>query len=159
MAFCDQAEFQNGDLDYDGLSYRPDWPNGSRNYPTTFRYVGPFTNGHTIRTSSSRQTPAGSEALCDVATGAGCTAPPTGAAFYPFWSLGKGGPLGCTWNFGNVIAGRTITSFGGDAQYGVPDVARFGGTLTSAVLANPQIGCPFDRPGRTVAGIYVRRRG
>jgi hypothetical protein len=41
------------------------------------------------------------------------------------------------WNFGNVLP-NTIETFGGDAQYGVPDLARFGGTLTSAVLPNPQ---------------------
>jgi hypothetical protein len=29
-------------------------------------------------------------------------------------------------------------NFGGDAEYGSPDVARFGGTLTSPVLPNPQ---------------------
>jgi len=46
--------------------------------------------------------------------------------------------LGCSWNFGDVIPGRTATDFGGDAQYGTPDVARYGGTLTSPVLANPQ---------------------
>ena len=61
------------------------------------------------------------------------------AAFYPFWSLGRG----CLWNFGNRIPGQTINSFGGDAQYGVPAVARYGGTLTSAVLANPQIHCRY----------------
>jgi hypothetical protein len=34
---------------------------------------------------------------------------------------------------GNVLP-STVETFGGDAQYGTPDVARFGGTLTSAVL-------------------------
>jgi hypothetical protein len=42
------------------------------------------------------------------------------------------------WNFGNVIPGQTATDFGGDAQYGTPDIARYGGTLTSPVLSNPQ---------------------
>jgi hypothetical protein len=73
-----------------------------------------------------------------VATGAGCTAKPLGAKFYPFWSLSRSHHLGCTWNFGDVISGRTVTDFGGDAQYGTPDVAIYGGTLTSPVLANPQ---------------------
>jgi len=45
------------------------------------------------------------------------------------------------WNFGNVIPGRTINSFGGDAEYGTPDIARFGGTSTSPVLSNPQRAC------------------
>jgi hypothetical protein len=42
------------------------------------------------------------------------------------------------WNFGEVIRGRTVKDFGGDAEYGSPDIARYGGTLTSAVQANPQ---------------------
>ncbi len=74
-------------------------------------------------------------------TGVGCTAPPAGAAFYPFWSLGNSGFLGCAWNFGDVIPGRTVTNFGGDAQYGTPNVARYGGTVISAVLSNPQTHC------------------
>jgi len=44
----------------------------------------------------------------------------------------------CVWNFGDVIPGRTATDFGGDAQYGTLDIARYGGTLTSPVLTNPQ---------------------
>jgi hypothetical protein len=82
---------------------------------------------------------AGSEADCNVTTGAGCTAPHTGARFCPFWTLGHGGRLGhCVWHFGNVIAGHTTATFGRDAQYGPPDVARYGGTLASPVLRNPQ---------------------
>jgi hypothetical protein len=34
-----------------------------------------------------------------------------------------------------------INSFGGDAEYGTPDIARFGGTSTSPVLSNPQRAC------------------
>ena len=41
------------------------------------------------------------------------------------------------WNFGNVLPGVTKRTFGKDAQYGVPDVARFGGTNTSPVMTNP----------------------
>jgi hypothetical protein len=45
----------------------------------------------------------------------------------------------CTWNFGNVISGITTSSLGKDTQYGTPDVARYGGTLTSVVLTNPSL--------------------
>jgi hypothetical protein len=41
------------------------------------------------------------------------------------------------WNFGNVIP-RTFQTFGKDAEYGVPDVARFAGTSTSPVMTNPE---------------------
>ena len=43
----------------------------------------------------------------------------------------------------------TTQTFGGDAQYGAPDVVRFGGTNTSAVLPNPAVNgtCPsFNQP-------------
>ena len=43
------------------------------------------------------------------------------------------------WNFGNDIANVTTNDFGKDAQYGVPDVVRYGGTLTSPVMANPSL--------------------
>ena len=78
---------------------------------------------------------AGSEQLCNVTTGAGCTAPPTGAKFYPYWTLSRS----CVWNFGTTIPGRTAQTFGGDAQYGTPNIARYGGTIISPVLSNPQI--------------------
>ena len=90
---------QNGDLDFDGQSYLPDWPNGSRNFPTTFRYVGPFQPTVATYPQIQFETDApGSEYLCNIATGVGCTAPPIGAKFYPFWSLsplfgGLGGAL------------------------------------------------------------------
>ena len=139
---CYQNRFQNGDLDYDGSSYLADWPNGSPNFPTTFEYAGPFTaRGHTYPLVQFETDTGGSEALCNTATGVGCTAPPIGAKFYPFWSLGPGtlpsGGTSCLWNFGNV-APNTLNAFGKDAQYGVPDVARYGGTLASPELANPQ---------------------
>ena len=47
LNFCYQNQFENGDLDFDGISYHADWPNGSSNFPQSFRYWGPFTNGHT----------------------------------------------------------------------------------------------------------------
>jgi len=40
------------------------------------------------------------------------------------------------WNFGNVNPGVTTNDFGMDAQYGAPDVARFGGTIISPVVPN-----------------------
>ena len=77
-----------------------------------------------------------------------------GAKFYPWWTITNKGsqrigsglfPAGaCTWNFGNVIPGVTTRNFGADAEYGSADFARFGGTATSKIRANPEIsgGCP-----------------
>jgi hypothetical protein len=142
IAGCQENVFQNGDLDFDGSSYQADWPDGSSGHPTSFEYLGPFTGGgHTYPSVQFETNVAASEILCNTATGAGCTATPVGAAFYPFWSLGHSslGSHVCTWNFGNVIQNRTVKTFGETAQYGVPDLTRFGGTLTSPVLANPQL--------------------
>ncbi|GAA3126798.1 hypothetical protein JOF29_002648 [Kribbella aluminosa] len=142
IAGCQENVFQNGDLDFDGSSYQAGWPDGSAGHPTSFEYLGPFTGGgHPYPSVQFETNVAASEILCNTQTGAGCTAKPQGAAFYPFWSLGRsslGGGV-CTWNFGNVIKNRTAKTFGQTAQYGVPDLARFGGTLTSPVIPNPQL--------------------
>ena len=142
IAGCLDTVFQNGDLDFDGSSYRTDWPDGSAKHPTSFEYLGPFTpHGRTYPSVQFETNVAASESLCNTETGAGCTARPVGADFYPFWTLGsaRGPGHACVWNFGNVIAKRTVATFGGDAEYGTPDIARFGGTLTSPVLPNPQL--------------------
>jgi hypothetical protein len=141
-----QQRFQNGDLDFEGNSYVPDWPDGSPNHPTSANYIGPFTGGRTYPTVQFETDVGGSENLCDPATGVGCTAPPISAQFYPFWTLGSARgrqslptPHGlCVWNFGNDLP-TTTQDFGRDAQYGSPNVERYGGTLTSPPLPNPQL--------------------
>jgi len=147
---CLAGRFQNGDLDFDGVDYVPNtWPDGTSNHPTAFQYAGPFQrSGKPYPRIQFETDLAASEILCNTATGAGCTAPPIGAKFYPFWSLSPQlAALGslrtnCVWNFGNVLP-TTFKTFGKDAQYGTPNVARFGGTLTSAVQPNPEFtdGC------------------
>jgi uncharacterized membrane protein len=144
---CFDNRYQNGDLDFDGLSYQASaWPNGTRNHPTAFEYAGPFQASGKPYPQIQFETNVGaSEILCDTATGAGCTVPPQGSKFYPFWSLSPLFPaLGshltaCVWNFGNVLP-HTSNTFGKDAQYGTPNVARFAGTSTSPVQANPEFG-------------------
>jgi hypothetical protein len=146
VAICYQNAFQNGDLDFDGNSYRAEWPNGKSNRPTSIRYVGPFTNGSAYPSIQFETNTAASERLCNVTTGKNCTAPPLGARFYPFWTLNRSQTVpglakigACVWNFGNV-SGSTFRDFGKTAEYGKPHVAQFGGTLISPVRANPQFG-------------------
>jgi hypothetical protein len=142
---CLANRYQNGDLDFEGADYRSFvWPNGTRNHPTAFQYVGPFqANGRPYPQIQFETDVAASESLCNTATGAGCTAPPIGATFYPYWSLSPAfSALGsfttrCVWNFGNTLP-TTIRTFGKDAQYGAPNVARFGGTIISSPVTNPQ---------------------
>lgn len=145
IAGCLADYFQNGDLDFEGSSYIADWPDGSATHPTPFQYTGPFDAAGNPYPSIQFETDlAGSEQDCSVSTGSGCTAPPAASAFYPFWTIGKQPSIGgngkvCEWNFGNTIANVTTNSFGADAEYGTPDTARYAGTLTSPVLANPQL--------------------
>jgi hypothetical protein len=81
-----------------------------------------------------------SDVGCNIVSGAGCQAPPAGAAFYPFYSLLSGGWDGwdqsCQLTFGNDIKGKTINDFGKDAQYGPPS-ARYFGDLAGGVMHNP----------------------
>jgi hypothetical protein len=144
---CFADRLQNGDLDFDGLSYLHDWPNGNPNYPTPAEYIGPFTGGHTYPQIQFETDIPASEQLCDTVTGVGCTVPPRNADFYPYWSLNKKQTLPrshfragyCVWNFGTSIPHETTADFGGDKQYGKPHVARYGGTSISAVHRNPAL--------------------
>ena len=143
--WCLADRYQNGDLDFDGVDYVPNtWPNGTKNHPTAFQYAGPFQASGKPYPQIQFETNVGaSEILCDTATGVGCTVLPIGSKFYPFWSLSpQPSALGshqtsCVWNFGNVLP-RTIQTFGKDAQYGTPNVARFAGTSISPVQPNPE---------------------
>jgi hypothetical protein len=148
LNFCYQNQFENGDLDYDGTTYVADWPNGSSNFPQSFEYSGPTTNGNAYPSVQYESDGPASEQLCNIGTGANCVEPPVGAPgkFYPFWSItnketlkGVTGAQPCLWNFGNDIKGITTNDFGKDKQYGKPDLARFGGTTISKVLPNPAL--------------------
>ena len=152
VAGCNQDAFRNGDLDFDGNPYRHEWPNGSPNHPTSFKYAGPLdAQGNPYPSVQFETDVGGSENNCDTLSGIGWTAPPHKAKFYPFWTLGqqdsgfgtataKGNQnQACLWNFGDRIPGITSEDFHGDAEYGVSDVVRYGGTLTSPVMPNPQL--------------------
>lgn len=148
--FQNTTACQGEDVDFNGNSYLADWPDGTTNTATPLQFIsasgsgiGPVraaghsgTYGPGYSTIQLETDVAASESTCNVANGVGCTAPPQGAAFYPFYSLSFPGSS-CTLNFGNDIAGQTVTDFGQDTQYGTPNVAWFGGTLTGGLRANP----------------------
>src|ERR1700733_3365889 len=147
---CFANRFQNGDLDFDGVSYQPNaWPDGSPGHQSYFEVIGPFdAHGQPYPQVQFETDANGSAFLCDTATGDGCVLPLTGSNFYPFWSLSSSEGFGsvavegwrgtsCAWDFGNVSP-QTIEDFGKDAQYGSPDLSWYGGTSISAPRPNPE---------------------
>jgi hypothetical protein len=149
---CFANRFQNGDLDFDGVSYQPNaWPDGSPGHPSYFEVIGPFdAHGQPYPQVQFETDANGSAFLCDTLTGDGCVLPLTGSNFYPFYSLSPYGSeafsslavegwqgTSCAWDFGNVSP-QTIEDFGQDAQYGSPDLSWYGGTSISAPRPNPE---------------------
>jgi hypothetical protein len=128
---CGANFVQNGDLDFDGTPYWPEWPTSLRPtiFPGSFLYSFPTTNGAQYTQFHFQTDVALSEEVtCGPQTGgtgtlAGCTVPPQGpGGFYPYWSQFQSGGS-CTLQFGNVSAGST---FGKDAQFGTNGFNTFG---------------------------------
>ena len=122
------------DEDWDGQSYRLDWPGTNRNpavdqalHPTPLLFTSPVSRGRNYPTvafetdlprleaSDSQFNPP----YCDLATGANCVDPPNGAQFYPFFTTGIHSGT-CTWQEGGNFIPGTIDHFGGSAttEYG-----------------------------------------
>jgi hypothetical protein len=122
------------DGDYDGQSYRLDWPGTNPNvfldrllHPTPVLFTSPTTHGHNystvafetdlprIEASDSQLNPP----FCDRNTGANCVNPPNGAQFYPFYSTTVRHGT-CTWQEGGKYLPFTTNNFGGSstAEYG-----------------------------------------
>ena len=130
------ADLFSGDVDYDGTSYYPDWPNSvtPNTFPSTFLESQPTTNGQSYaRVQFETDAPA-TESTCGPTTLSGCAVPPPGGPgnFYPYWTQASVNGS-CVWEFGQMTNGAT---FGGDAQYGGPS-SYFFGTLASNPIANP----------------------
>jgi hypothetical protein len=137
-----------GDLDFDGTSYLQDWPDGTHNNATPVRIGSPLEKGFGPLSFVQNQgyvspypslqfetTVAASEPTCQP-SGQGCVAPPSGAAFYPFYTqVGRG--ANCALAFGDIIQHATVDDFGGTAQYGSPNLPWFFGQLSGGVRANP----------------------
>jgi len=132
---CIMTTAQNGDLDYDGTSYRADWPSDLRPgpFPSPFLQEQPTTRGHLYPQIQFQTNAPASDIGCQP-SGEGCAVPiPDGIGnFYPYWTLanvrGK-----CVWEFGQMGNGRT---FGRTAQYGGPS-AYFFANLESPIMPRP----------------------
>lgn len=137
------------DVDFDGTSYQADWPDGTRHTATSLAFTAPRfgANGSshhdgTYPIMQFETDVLASESTCNVSDGTGCTVPPAGAAFYPFYSVAgqdldllSHGIRGCAFEFGNLTHG--VNDFGKDAQYGTPNLAWFGGTASGGPQVNP----------------------
>ena len=122
------------DEDWDGQSYRLDWPGTNPNpfldralHPTPVLFTSPVSRGRNystiafetdlprIEASDSQFNPP----FCDRQTGANCVDPPYGAQFYPFYTTGIHDRT-CTWQEGGNDIPGTIDHFGGSSttEYG-----------------------------------------
>jgi len=122
-----------GDIDFDGTSYRPDWPDGSSSTPQSIMVSQPMMAGGGTYSQMQFETdvPA-SEYTCHD-SGEGCMVPPPGAQFYPWYSTTSS----CQWLFGNDVAGLTVNDYGKLDQYGKPNLPWFFGTLSGGIRDNP----------------------
>jgi hypothetical protein len=146
---------RGGDIDFDGTSYRTDWPDGTRNNATSIAIrsvsgggIGPLSwsddSGNYDQPFPIIQLEtdvSASESTCQP-NGVGCVVPPVGAKFYPFYALqggnNGGGAEGCTLLFGN-FGGSGINNFNRDQQYGTSNLSWFFGQNSSGPQTNPCI--------------------
>jgi hypothetical protein len=116
----------NSDLDFDGPSYQPDqWPGtggkaDKQRHPTSITFTSATYDGnHDYGQIAFEADMPAIEPTCNTATGAGCTNPPPGAAFYPLYTTGTSRSHCIFRNGGTGIPGMT-SDFGGttSAEYG-----------------------------------------
>jgi hypothetical protein len=119
VAGCTDSNFG-----FDGVPYKPLWPDGSPIHPTPITFSSPLTGVGLNRnyTQSAFETDLPDlEASCTIlsANDPGCTLIPatddgTPADFYPYYSTPQSGP--CMWQLGGAIPDSNL--FGKNAQYG-----------------------------------------
>ncbi len=124
------------DADFDGYPYHADWPNGSATFPTPNYLSSPRTpagNGTYPVVRFETDLPRIEEAnnggglTCEHHSGKGCTNPPVGAAFYPWYHLLQNPADGkCAWGLTNDMPSQ-ISNFGGEqAGWGPLELTDYG---------------------------------
>jgi hypothetical protein len=121
------------DNDFDGVSYQKTWPGSLSNpgqnvlrNPRSILFSSPTFNGgeNYSRVAFEADLPrieaADFGGVCDRSTGAGCTNPPPGSNFYPFFSTRNDSSVGCFWQLGGSHIPGTKNLFGGSsaAEFG-----------------------------------------
>ncbi|GAA4719645.1 hypothetical protein GCM10025782_16270 [Pedococcus ginsenosidimutans] len=125
----------SSDEDFDGQSYRNDWPGTLRDvardqalHPSPVLFTSPVTTGGAnyskvaFETDLPRIEAADSQdsaPFCDRTTGANCVNPPRGAEFYPIFTTTRANGT-CTWQEGGRFIPGTTRTFGGTStsEYG-----------------------------------------
>ena len=136
------------DVDFDGIPYAPNWPDGAANHPTSLMLSPPLSfasgaYGAGYGTFVFETDIIASESGCSTLTGVGCTVPPKNAAgasvFYPFYSTTSSTTCD-PFLFGNDQP-ATANDYGKDAQYGTVTARPFGsaGNLFVLFSSTPQI--------------------
>jgi hypothetical protein len=143
---CADAFFQNGDLDYDGSPYWPEWPTGTSPtalYPSSFTQSPPTSHGHPFDQFFIQSNVAAGESTCPPpgTSASGCAIPPPTApgAFYPYWSEAQHKGT-CAIEFGNITGAPGVTDFGKATQYGTNQVAKLGYPIFQGALMSDD--CP-----------------
>ncbi len=129
MTGCQFDIFQNGDLDFAGPPYWPDWPTSATagTHPGSFVEAAPTSGGKEYASFFFQSDIALSESGCTAAHAARCTIPPNGPGhFYPYWSLTATKAGTCTLEFGNVSTGTGLSDYRKDAEYGSVQWAKLG---------------------------------
>jgi len=124
------------DGDFDGPSYQNDWPGTNPNvrvdqmtHPDPVMFTSPTTIGGAdypriaFETDLPRIEPGAPPTGCRF-SGVGCTNPPAGAQFYPFYSTRMEQGT-CNWQEGGDFIPGTINDFGGSSatEYGTVPLA------------------------------------
>lgn len=125
---CEANLYQNGDLDFDGSAYWPEWPTSTAPTsldPSSFVEALPVSAGRKYAQLFFQTDLALSESTCTSTNHSGCTVPPKGpGGFYPYWSEATNASGACKLEFGNVSSG--VNDFSQDAQYGTAQWATLG---------------------------------
>jgi hypothetical protein len=117
------------DEDFDGQSYRLDWPGTNPNvardralHPSPVLFTSPTTKGKNYSVIEFENDMSSIEAkgaqfsppFCNQVTGAHCVNPPHGAQFYPFYSTTKRNGV-CYWQEGGKFLPGAVNNFGGSS--------------------------------------------
>ncbi len=117
------------DNDFDGVSYQKTWPGSLTDpaqdaafNPQSILFSSPTFNGgvNYSRVAFEADLPrieaADFGGICNRTTGAGCSNPPPGSNFYPFYSTRSNASVGCFWQLGGANIPGTTNTFGGNSS-------------------------------------------